>query len=190
MRRFSRNRTRVGVRTAAMVAREKCRDDAIGGFMHCNIRRNADTRNNPPAARKRPGDAPSLPLDKQRAQGRPGAACTRSLVCIVDGRKHTSRTTGSTGHPAFPCAMVLRLIARSPRCAGLIATVAGGFIVRQLDPSVGRSGPHAFAVRISRVRQPRRYVHRIPDPTSVTTAIRPSEWGEDSADHTTDLRFR
>src|ERR1700746_1931155 len=43
----------------------------------------------------------------QRAQGRPGAACTRSLVCIVESTR--VRTTGSTGHPAFPCAMVYGL---------------------------------------------------------------------------------
>jgi len=49
-----------------------------------------------------------------------------------------------------------------------------------LDASVGASGPHDFAVRISVVR-PRKVfalrrcrVHRIPRPTSVTIAIRPS----------------
>jgi hypothetical protein len=53
-------------------------------------------------------------------------------------------------------------------------------LLRQFDASVGASGPHGFAVRISAAR-PRKVfalrrcrVHRIPHPTSVTIAIRPS----------------
>jgi len=45
---------------------------------------------------------------------------------------------------------------------------------RQLDTSVGVSGPHDFAVRGWRIRLARRRVHRIPHPTFVTTAKRPS----------------
>ena len=44
----------------------------------------------------------------------------------------------------------------------------------ELDTSVGVSGPHDFAVRFSTVRQRRIHVHRIPHPTFVTTAKRPS----------------
>src|SRR4029077_6129248 len=43
--------------------------------------------------------------------------------------------------------------------------------------SVGASGPHDFAVRACAIRQERRRVHRIPHPTSVTTAKRPSDRG-------------
>ncbi|TMJ81562.1 MAG: hypothetical protein E6G79_15595 [Alphaproteobacteria bacterium] len=55
---------------------------------------------------------------------------------------------------------------------------------RQLDASVGASGPHDFAVRVSTVRQRCLRVHRIPCPTSVTIAIRPScgtGWGASKA---------
>jgi hypothetical protein len=46
---------------------------------------------------------------------------------------------------------------------------------RQLDASVGASGPHDFAVRFKlRSSTRRQSVHRIPRPTSVTIAIRPS----------------
>jgi hypothetical protein len=45
---------------------------------------------------------------------------------------------------------------------------------RQLDISVGMSGPHDFAVRIRRIRQSAIRVHRIPHPTFVTIATRPS----------------
>jgi hypothetical protein len=45
---------------------------------------------------------------------------------------------------------------------------------RKLDASVGASGPHDFAVRVGAVRRQPLRVHRIPRPTSVTIAIRPS----------------
>jgi hypothetical protein len=53
---------------------------------------------------------------------------------------------------------------------------------RQLDISVGMSGPHDFAVRfrnafVFRIES----VHRIPRPTSVTIAKRPSVQGRETA---------
>jgi hypothetical protein len=48
----------------------------------------------------------------------------------------------------------------------------------KLDAGVEASGPHDFTVRVSTFRQARRRVHRIPFPTSVTIAIRPSSGNE------------
>jgi hypothetical protein len=45
---------------------------------------------------------------------------------------------------------------------------------RQLDASVGASEPHDFAVRVSALVRSTNRVHRIPLPTSVTIASRPS----------------
>ena len=59
---------------------------------------------------------------------------------------------------------------------GLIVTVTCEYS-RKLDASAGASGPHDFAVRLSAVRQKRIRVHRIPPPTSVTIAKRPSKGG-------------
>ncbi len=114
----------------------------------------------------------------QRARGMPGARCTHSLAC--GSEKHTSVvTTGSPGWPGIPCAMVLRLIPRSPRRPGFLATVASHDAKhrRRLDASVGASGPHGFAVRKVRARQPctPRPLH--PASTFVTVAIRPSYRG-------------
>src|SRR6266403_6387985 len=54
------------------------------------------------------------PPEDQRAQGMPGARCTRSLVCKKN--KHTSIvTTVTPERPGIPRAMVLRLTSRSPR---------------------------------------------------------------------------
>ena len=47
---------------------------------------------------------------------------------------------------------------------------------RKLDTSVGASGPHDFAVRVSAVRQRRSRVHRIP-PHVRDDRERPSVWG-------------
>src|SRR3954453_2237480 len=47
-------------------------------------------------------------------------------------------------------------------------------LAAKLDASVEASGLHDFAVRVSTVRQRCLRVHRIPCPTSVTIAIRPS----------------
>src|ERR1700732_1025144 len=60
-----------------------------------------------PAARFAPGACMySLRLEKQRAQGKPGARRTRSLVC--ENGKHTSIvTTGLPRSSGLPCAMVL-----------------------------------------------------------------------------------
>jgi hypothetical protein len=46
--------------------------------------------------------------------------------------------------------------------------------LRQLDASVGASGPHDFAVRAGVARLATLRVHRIPRPTFVTIAKRPS----------------
>ena len=76
----------------------------------------------------------------------PGARCTRSLVC--KGRKHTSSHHRFTGQTGVSCAMVLRLIPRSPWRPGFLATIAPKKLAsRELDASVGASGPHGFSVR-------------------------------------------
>ena len=105
----------------------------------------------------------------QRAQGMPGAQCARSRAwCVVNTRVSHHGHTGNTRH--------------SPRNGfnGFLRSA----VARQLDASVGASGPHDFAVRTSIVRlrfSGRRpncadvaASHRIPCPTFVTIAKRPS----------------
>jgi len=61
-----------------------------------------------------------------------------------------------------------RLIRDLPGVPGLLATVACEFVIRKLDPSVGRSGPRDFAARPGlRSSCAAQGVHRIPRPTSV-----------------------
>src|SRR5436309_6628649 len=104
----------------------------------------------------------------------PGAQCTRSLAC--KNKKHTSIvTTGSPGLPGIPARNGFN---------GFLCTLPGdraflppspAVCLRTLDASVGASGPHNFAVRVSAFRQPRRPRPLHPAPTSVTIAKRPLE---------------
>ena len=89
---------------------------------------------------------------KKRAQGRPGARCTRGLACKgreEDAHEHTGsaeavRPSLRNGFTAY--------FALSP-VIGFLATVAPEKLASQeLDASVEASGPHDFAVRVSAVR--------------------------------------
>jgi hypothetical protein len=89
---------------------------------------------------------------QERAQGRPGARCTRGLACkwtTKDAHEHTGsaeafRPSLRNGFTAY--------FALSP-VIGFLATVAPEKLASQeLDASVEASGPHDFAVRISAVR--------------------------------------
>jgi hypothetical protein len=58
---------------------------------------------------------------------------------------------------------------------GLFATVVSGYR-RQLDASIGASGPHAFAVREPARSSARSLASTTFRPASVTTAKRPFKW--------------
>jgi hypothetical protein len=115
----------------------------------------------------------SCPLKIQRAQGMPGARCTRSLACekVKSTRASHHRFTETVRHSlrdGFNAYFVLSPV------TGLFCHRRLRNSFRKLDASVGASGPHDFAVRVGAVRRQPLRVHRIPRPTSVTIAIRPS----------------
>src|SRR5437764_11572335 len=93
------------------------------------------------------------PPREERAQGRPGACCTRGLACDLRKQKCTRayRAAGAfrpslrNGFTAYS--------ALSP-VNGSFATVAPKKLAsRELDASTAASGPHDFAVRLSHTRQ-------------------------------------
>src|SRR5258707_6567688 len=63
---------------------------------------------------RRPSFAKPFRPEKQRAQGMPGAQCTRSLACKIK-QAYELVTTVTPVSPGIPRAMVLRLTSRSPR---------------------------------------------------------------------------
>jgi hypothetical protein len=125
---------------------------------------------------KCPGGASSVSLESKRAQGMPDASRTRSLVCNVEStrvshRRHAERS-------GIPCTMVFSAYNRTGERA-LIASVACRLSSADLTPASGGqdhtplpSARNAFVGAQCALSTPS--VHRIPLPTSVTIAIRPS----------------
>ena len=105
----------------------------------------------------------------------PGAQCARSRACsVVNTRVSHHGHTGNTRHsPRNGFNGFLRAL---PGDRALLPPSPAKVVFRKLDASVGASGPHDFAVRVRAVRLRRIRVHRIPSPTSVTIAKRPSVW--------------
>ena len=102
--------------------------------------------------------------------------------------KQAAVTTGSAGSTGIPCAMVLRLIRALPGDRAFLPPSSRGPSSAQLSLSVGRPGPHAFAVRIGCVRltQPKRPSH--PRPTCRDDRPkRPSSSRRDAREHRRDL---
>ena len=90
----------------------------------------------------------SLSLSKQRAQGMPGARCTRGLVCkLCKERLHTSIQV-SGEHPASPAQWLYGLYRALPGGAGLLSPSPAD-LLPELDASIAAPGPHDFAVRVS-----------------------------------------
>src|SRR6266540_3905142 len=103
------------------------------------------------------------PLRNQRAQGRPGACCTRGLACDLRKQKCTR---------AYRAAGTLRPSLRNGFTAyfvlfpanGSFATVAPEKLAsRELDASTAASEPHDFTVRVGRARPV-----RLPRPSHLT----------------------
>src|ERR1019366_4658056 len=116
-----------------------------------NIKQREDT-----ASHSRGAIGPSFAssaLERKRAQGKPGARCTRGLVCkqvVKNAHEHTGPAEAS----GFPCAMGYGLFRALPGDrAFLPPSLRETFASRELDASVGAPGPHGFAVRLSHARQ-------------------------------------
>src|ERR1700685_3843533 len=105
--------------------------------------------------------------------------------------KHTSMVTTVTPEtPGIPRAMVLTVSFVLSLVTGLVCHHRQRIVFRQLDASVGASGPHDFAVRLSAVRQ--RHYQRPPHPALYVRDDRetPLERRRDSSRYTTDLALR
>jgi len=87
------------------------------------------------------------PSFNQRAQGRPGARCTRGLACQLRKQKCTRAYKFSGNTPAFPAQWLYGLLRTLPGerlfCHRRRANLA------RLDASTAASGPHDFAVRFT-----------------------------------------
>jgi hypothetical protein len=117
------------------------------------------------AALKRPSCA-RPPPKKSRAQETPGASRTRSLAC--KSKKHASKSpqVGQTFR-RFLRNGFNGLFRALPGEPGFVATIASAMRkhCRQLDASIGASGPHGFAVRfqVARLAHQKRPPHPAPN---------------------------
>jgi hypothetical protein len=75
------------------------------------------------------------PSKNQRAQGMPGARRTHCLACKQKDARRPTQVRRN--HSGTPCAMVLRLIARSPRSTGLVSLRRSSIISISLTPASG-----------------------------------------------------
>ena len=105
-----------------------------------------------------------------------------AAACASGSKAYALVTTVAPGTPAFPHAMVLTAYFALSLVTGLVCHRRRRSCFRQLDASVGASGPHDFAVRRKALSSSATRVHRIPCPTSVTIAKRPFCMGRDGND--------
>jgi hypothetical protein len=106
----------------------------------------------------------------------PGARRTRSLMCKMNKAHERSHHRSSRIHPTFPHAMVLTLSSVISPVTGFFATVAGKITLTDLTPASGHRTTRLHRPQISALVFGAARIHRIPCPTSVTIAKRPSVW--------------
>ena len=111
----------------------------------------------------RPGFASLAALEEMRAQGRPGARCTRGLVCNCAQKMRTRAYRYRRSIPAFPAQWLYGLLRALPG-ERLFCHRHRRDTSRQLNASTATSGPHDFAVRSSHTRQSQ--LSRPPHPTA------------------------
>ena len=156
------------------------RNCALGGDDNMSL----STRLRDLAARSAPELCKFAPLN-ERAQGMPGARCTRGLVC---------KCSKESAHEHTGSAEAIRHSLRNGFTAYTVLSPVNGLSCHrrrndfhQLDASVEASGPHVFAVRFQRSRQKHR--PRPPHPAFRDVAKRPSV-GTGRAEYRTDLGLR
>src|SRR5437588_4107771 len=88
------------------------------------------------------------PSQKQRAQGKPGADCTRGLVCQTHSNRRTRAYRFSRNSPAFPTQWFYGLLRALPGERAFLPPSLRGIFPAQLSASIAAPGPHDFAVRL------------------------------------------
>ena len=136
-----------------------CREMGFASLYHPTVNTTSRSRGT-----VRPRFASSfVPPRKQRAQGRPGARCTRGLVCNCAQKTRTRayRFSGST--PAFPAQWLYGLLRALPgERLFCHRRPARSLLLRDLTPAPRRqdhtTSPYASCAFVSRTLR----VHRIP----------------------------
>jgi hypothetical protein len=103
----------------------------------------------------------------------PGAQCTRSRACSVESTRVSHH--GRTGSPGIPARNGFNGLLRALLGdRALLPPSSAKIAFRELDASVGASGPHDFAVRKHTPSSSAPPASTASHPASVTIMIRPS----------------
>jgi hypothetical protein len=121
---------------------------------------------------------------EDRVRAAPAVSCAKMHLA-----KRTRAYRFSGGNPAFPARWFYSLFRALPGETGLCLSPSSprSLLLKNLTPATGASGPHDFAVRISRARQSQPSRPPLPAPTSVTMANAPLS-GRDGEEYAGDLR--
>jgi hypothetical protein len=125
-----------------------------------------------------PSSASNMSLERKRAQGMPDATAAPAASCA----KVESTRVATTGTPVERHSLRVGfngLCSRSPRGAGLDSPRRPANVLARLDPSVGGTGPHDFAVRAGRVRLARPARPSRPAPDTRDDRVAPLLWERD-----------
>ena len=114
-----------------------------------------------PAARSARGLRQFRPCSMSRGRRESRVRAAPAVSCAEMGKKRTRAYRSSGGNPAFPARWFTAYSALS-LVTGLSCHHRHADNSTRLDASVGASGPHGFAVRLSAVRYRHVSVHRIP----------------------------
>jgi hypothetical protein len=109
-----------------------------------------------------------MSLEEKRAQGRPGAGRTRSLVCSVGSTRVIHHRLDRNIRPSLRDG-VNAYFRALPGVRDLIVTVACRLVTRRLSASPGAPGPHDFVVRVHAARRATQIASIASRPTFVTT---------------------
>ena len=107
-------------------------------------------------------------LEEKRAQGRPGAGRTRSLVCSVGSTRIIHHRLDRNIRPSLRDG-VNAYFRALPGVRDLIVTVACGLVTRRLSARPRAPGPHDFVVRVHAARRATQPASIASRPTFVTT---------------------
>ena len=115
------------------------------------------------------------PKERGRREDRVRAAPAVSCAKVAKKSAHEHTGSAEAFRPSLRNGFTAYIVL-SPARPGLLVTVARVIqnIIANLTPAIGASGPHDFAVRLTRCSSKARLRPPLPAPTSVTMANAPS----------------
>jgi hypothetical protein len=130
-----------------------------------------------------------VPLSEERAQGMPGARCTRGLVCQGIAHWRTRAYRAAVNTPTSPAQWCYGLLRALPGGASLLSpSPPRSVLPKSFSPAYAAPEPHDLTVRSRPIRLWKRRVHRIPRPTCRDDGDTPLMRARDSVGYNSDFQ--